>query len=103
MKTCLTISREFSSLRFPSLSIYNICRGGSWDDSNGNPICGKTVTAFYQGRSVTAQIRDICMGCDPTHIDMSPGAISVLDSNYQQDGQIDITWVMNFDYPGVNT
>ncbi|KAL1898427.1 hypothetical protein Cpir12675_001894 [Ceratocystis pirilliformis] len=39
--------------------------------SNGNPYCGKTATVTGNGKTITATIRDKCMGCTPEHIDGS--------------------------------
>jgi hypothetical protein len=64
----------------------------------GNSICGKTITASYNGNTITVPILDECESCneDPYgHIDLSPGAIQQLDPNYQNDGQINIQWHFN--------
>jgi hypothetical protein len=43
------------------------------EQSNGNPMCGKTISISYGGKTITATIRDKCMGCAPDDIDgMSP-------------------------------
>jgi outer membrane biosynthesis protein TonB len=39
--------------------------------SNGNPICGQTVTIKANGKTIVATVRDKCMGCTPDHIDGS--------------------------------
>ncbi|KAL2890168.1 Allergen Asp f 7 -like protein [Ceratocystis lukuohia] len=39
--------------------------------SNGNPYCGKTATITGNGKTITATIRDKCMGCTTDHIDGS--------------------------------
>ncbi|KAK3360194.1 RlpA-like double-psi beta-barrel-protein domain-containing protein-containing protein [Lasiosphaeria hispida] len=39
--------------------------------SNGNPYCDKTITVSYNGKTVTAVVRDKCMGCAANNIDGS--------------------------------
>lgn len=39
--------------------------------SNGNPMCGKTITIKSNGKTATATVRDKCMGCDYDNIDVS--------------------------------
>jgi len=41
---------------------------------NNNPLCGRKVTATYQGKSVTVAITDRCVGCRITDLDFSPTA-----------------------------
>jgi len=65
---------------------------GATANPNLNPICGKTVTASYGGKSVTVKIVDRCAGCNGKFdLDFSPSAFNALaDPNL---GRIDITWV----------
>ncbi|KAF9521148.1 hypothetical protein BS47DRAFT_1286422, partial [Hydnum rufescens UP504] len=37
---------------------------GATPNPNNNPVCGKKVTATYQGKSVTVAITDRCGGCE---------------------------------------
>jgi len=61
---------------------------------NNNPICGKTVTAYYEGNQVTVAIVDRCAGCDlPSSLDFSPSAFSGLAN--QDLGRIQINWTWN--------
>jgi hypothetical protein len=58
---------------------------------NNNPICGKKVTAYYGGNSVTVTIVDRCAGCaKSSSLDFSPSAFSQLAD--QALGRIAITW-----------
>jgi len=45
---------------------------------NENPICGRQVTASYQGKSVTVTLTDRCTGCKITDLDFSPSAFDAL-------------------------
>jgi len=45
---------------------------------NKNPVCGRKVTATYQGKSVTVAITDRCTGCAVTDLDFSPSAFNQL-------------------------
>jgi len=61
--------------------------------------CGCTVaiTSTLSGStySVTVTVEDTCMGCDSTHIDLSPSAFSALTNNDLGLGVIDITWTIS--------
>lgn len=39
--------------------------------SNGNPMCGETITIKSNGKTATATVRDKCMGCAYDDIDVS--------------------------------
>ncbi|KAI6047570.1 RlpA-like double-psi beta-barrel-protein domain-containing protein-containing protein [Pisolithus marmoratus] len=58
---------------------------------NTNPVCGKQVTASYQGKSTTVTITDRCTGCSITDLDFSPSAFTDLAN--ESLGRIGITWV----------
>jgi expansin (peptidoglycan-binding protein) len=63
-----------------------------WTSANpsADPICGKTITISYGGKTATAVVEDKCSSCAPGAIDVSPavfqkfGALSV--------GAIEVTW-----------
>lgn len=61
-----------SHLMFDTFPDY---KGGN---PNNNPICGKKVTATYQGRSVQVTITDRCVACGMFDLDFSPKAFSAL-------------------------
>ncbi|KAJ6586052.1 hypothetical protein B0H19DRAFT_924663 [Mycena capillaripes] len=65
-----------------------------WDLSQ----CGKTVTVQYGGTSIEVTVADRCAGCVDLHgansIDLAEGAIAALDSNYQNDGLINVQWTL---------
>ncbi|KAK1770961.1 allergen Asp f 7-like protein [Phialemonium atrogriseum] len=51
------------------------------EQSNGNPMCGKTISISYGGKTITATVRDKCMGCAADAIDVSEAAfVSLLGS-----------------------
>jgi len=52
--------------------------GYAGGNPNNNPICGKQVTAHYQGKSVTVTITDRCGGCEEDALDFSPAAFDQL-------------------------
>lgn len=58
---------------------------------NTNPVCGKQVTASYQGKTTTVTITDRCTGCSLTDLDFSPSAFTDLAN--ESLGRIGITWV----------
>jgi len=43
---------------------------------NTNPLCGKMVTASYQGKSVQVALTDRCTACKITDLDFSPSAFN---------------------------
>ncbi|TPX15719.1 uncharacterized protein E0L32_000053 [Thyridium curvatum] len=52
-------------------NIVAISKDQMGEQSNGNPLCGKTITITHGGKSVQATIRDKCMGCASGEIDVS--------------------------------
>lgn len=52
-------------------NIVAISKDQMGEQSNGNPLCGKTITITHEGKSVQATIRDKCMGCKSGEIDVS--------------------------------
>jgi len=51
---------------------------GATTNPNNNPICGKSITATFNGKSVTAEIVDKCVSCAEFDLNFSPTAFSVL-------------------------
>ncbi|BEI86966.1 hypothetical protein CcaverHIS002_0703120 [Cutaneotrichosporon cavernicola] len=54
--------------------------------------CGQWITVTYNGKSVSAQVQDACATCSNGQIDLSPGAMRQLDSNYETTGQFNAEW-----------
>lgn len=73
------------------IAAMNVDQFGS--QSNGNPICGKQATLYYQGKSVTVTVQDKCPGCSYGDIDLSPAAFQALAD--ESLGRIPITWHFN--------
>lgn len=73
------------------IAAINVDQFGS--QSNGNPICGKQATLYYQGKSVTVTVQDKCPGCSYGDIDLSPAAFKALAD--ESLGRIPITWHFN--------
>ncbi|EDR15021.1 expansin family protein [Laccaria bicolor S238N-H82] len=61
---------------------------------NNNPICGRTVTATYQGKSVTVAVTDRCEGCAITDLDFSPSAFNQL-ADFSVGRISGMTWTWN--------
>ncbi|KAK9455361.1 RlpA-like double-psi beta-barrel-protein domain-containing protein-containing protein [Dipodascopsis uninucleata] len=59
-------------------------------NSNNNPLCGKTITAYRGDKSVTVTVVDTCMGCAEYDLDFSPTAFDYLGE--ASEGRIPITW-----------
>ncbi|THH30081.1 hypothetical protein EUX98_g4101 [Antrodiella citrinella] len=65
-----------AAIGFAAFDSYPGYTGGN---PNNNPICGKKVTAHYQGKQVTVAITDRCAGCEiATSLDFSPSAFDQL-------------------------
>jgi len=45
---------------------------------NNNPVCGKKITATYEGKQVTVTVTDRCAACNLTSLDFSPSAFENL-------------------------
>ncbi|KAL5518822.1 DAG7 [Sanghuangporus vaninii] len=61
---------------------------------NSNPVCGKSITATYQGKSTTVTVTDRCVGCSETDLDFSPRAFEDL-ANFSVGRLSGMTWVWN--------
>ncbi|THH29213.1 hypothetical protein EUX98_g4959 [Antrodiella citrinella] len=51
---------------------------GAGANPNLNPICGKQLTATFEGKSVSVTVVDECAGCALNDIDLSPAAFNQL-------------------------
>jgi hypothetical protein len=58
--------------------LFDTFPGYNGANPNTNAVCGRTITATYQGKSVQVTITDRCTACAVTDIDFSPSAFSVL-------------------------
>ncbi|KAI0090516.1 RlpA-like double-psi beta-barrel-protein domain-containing protein-containing protein [Irpex rosettiformis] len=74
--------------------LYDSFPGYAGGNPNNNPICGKSVTAHYQGKSVTVKITDRCEACAEWDLDFSPAAFTQLSA--MEVGRISgVTWSFN--------
>ncbi|KFA66999.1 hypothetical protein S40285_06262 [Stachybotrys chlorohalonatus IBT 40285] len=62
--------------------------------SNGNPMCGQTITIFANGKSTTATVRDKCMGCAAEDIDVSEKVFLELYGSLDG-GRLPCSWSFN--------
>jgi len=61
---------------------------------NKNPLCGKTITVKYNGKSVTVKVTDRNLGTGKYDLNLSPTAFNKLDNI--DDGTIyGVKWVQN--------
>ncbi|KAJ3892336.1 putative riboflavin aldehyde-forming enzyme [Lentinula edodes] len=51
---------------------------GATANPNNNPVCGKKLTARYQGKSVTVTVADRCTGCAMYDLDFTPTGFEAL-------------------------
>ncbi|CAK7895478.1 hypothetical protein CAAN1_10S00408 [[Candida] anglica] len=57
---------------------------------NNNPLCGKKIRAFRDGKSVDVTVVDQCMGCKRDDLDFSPAAFEAIGDKAL--GRMDISW-----------
>ncbi|EKM54243.1 uncharacterized protein PHACADRAFT_97638 [Phanerochaete carnosa HHB-10118-sp] len=77
-----------------SHTLFDNFPGYGGGNSNSNPICGKSATANYDGKSVSFTITDRCVGCAEWDLDFSPTAFSQLAN--EDVGRIyGVTWSLD--------
>ena len=70
--------------------------GSTGSDPNSNPLCGRRLRArrvderLNAMRSIDLSVVDRCVGCQPTDIDVSPGAFAKLADPDR--GRVLVTW-----------
>ncbi|KAJ4307366.1 hypothetical protein N0V84_012786, partial [Fusarium piperis] len=62
--------------------------------SNGNPMCGKTITIKANGKTTTAVVKDKCMGCSINDIDVSKKCFKEISGDLEA-GRIEVEWWFN--------
>ncbi|KAM0432407.1 hypothetical protein ACHAPT_004951 [Fusarium lateritium] len=62
--------------------------------SNGNPMCGKTITIKANGKTTTAVVKDKCMGCAINDIDVSRACFKELYGSLDA-GRTEVEWWFN--------
>ncbi|KAG9249943.1 allergen Asp F7 [Emericellopsis atlantica] len=60
--------------------------------SNGNPMCGQTITITVGGKSASATVRDKCMGCAMNDIDVSEKVFKALFGGSLTSGRQPVEW-----------
>lgn len=46
-------------------------------NTNDNPLCGKSITISYGGKTAQATIEDTCPGCSGASLDLTPSLFEV--------------------------
>ncbi|CAK7273235.1 hypothetical protein SEPCBS57363_005553 [Sporothrix epigloea] len=62
--------------------------------SNGNPMCGQTITIQANGNTATATVQDKCMGCAYGAIDVSEKVFLAIFGDLGV-GRAEVTWWFN--------
>ncbi|CAK7238802.1 MAG: hypothetical protein STHCBS139747_000221 [Sporothrix thermara] len=62
--------------------------------SNGNPMCGQTITISANGKTTTATVQDKCMGCASGAIDVSEKVFLAIFGDLGV-GRSEVTWWFN--------
>ncbi|KAI0820941.1 plant expansin [Irpex lacteus] len=94
LTACGVTNNDSEYIAAVSHLLYDSFPGYSGGNPNHNPICGKSVTAHYKGKSVTVKITDRCVGCAKWDLDFSPAAFSKLAAF--EIGRLEgVTWSFN--------
>jgi len=75
---CGIVNHDTDYIAAVSHLLFDTYPGYDGGNPNNNPVCGRKVTASYQGNSVTVTITDRCTGCAITDLDFSPAAYDQL-------------------------
>ncbi|KAL4062210.1 RlpA-like double-psi beta-barrel-protein domain-containing protein-containing protein [Scleroderma yunnanense] len=87
---CGLINENSEHIAAVSNLLFDNYPGYDGGDSDGNPVCGRQVIAYYEGKSTVVTITDSCADCALTDLDFTPTAFSDLAD--QDIGRIDISW-----------
>ncbi|KAG8898651.1 hypothetical protein FRB99_007239 [Tulasnella sp. 403] len=80
LNACGTVDGPNSRIAAVSHELWDTWPGFN-GNSNDHPLCHKSITAHYQGKSTTVQITDRCGGCETFGaLDFSPDAFQDLAS-----------------------
>ncbi|KAF4976977.1 hypothetical protein FZEAL_6426, partial [Fusarium zealandicum] len=64
------------------------------EESNSNPMCGKTITIKANGKTTQATVRDKCMGCAVNDIDVSRKVYKEIWGSLDS-GRTEVDWWFN--------
>ncbi|EJD40629.1 hypothetical protein AURDEDRAFT_69810 [Auricularia subglabra TFB-10046 SS5] len=79
-----------------SHALFDTFPGYAGGNPNNNPICGRTATANYNGRSITFTIEDRCAGCNGFgDLDFTPAAFTALVGSTDPGRVHGVTWSLN--------
>lgn len=67
-----------SSDKIVAVSKHMFKQFGSGGDPNSNKLCGKKITAKYEGKSTSVTVMDQCPTCSTHDLDLSPAAFKEL-------------------------
>ncbi|KAF9569646.1 hypothetical protein CPC08DRAFT_623339 [Agrocybe pediades] len=91
---CGITNKDTDHIAAVSHLLFDAFPGYAGGNPNNNPICGRTVTATYKGKSTVVALTDRCEGCKITDLDFSPSAFADL-ADFAL-GRLDgVTWVWN--------
>ncbi|KAI0790247.1 loosenin, partial [Irpex lacteus] len=87
---CGTQSKSSDHIVAVSNQFFNSFPGAGANPNKFNPICGKTLTVSFKGKSTKIKVVDSCPGCGLLDLDLSPAAFNDLAS--PDLGRIQVTW-----------
>ncbi|KAI0687405.1 plant expansin [Cytidiella melzeri] len=80
LTACGVVNTDDQYIVAVSQYLYDSFPGYVGGNPNANPICGKSLTAHYEGRAVTVTVTDRCTGCAEFDLDFSMAAFQQLAS-----------------------
>ncbi|KAG8856691.1 hypothetical protein FRB91_000396 [Serendipita sp. 411] len=61
-----------------SMLLFDGFEGYTGGNPNNNPICGRRVNIYFEGKSINVELTDRCVGCAKYDLDLSPTAFQML-------------------------
>lgn len=62
------------------------------ESSNGNPMCGQSITIKANGRTAKGVVKDKCMGCSKDDVDVSEKIYMELFDESLDSGRMPVSW-----------
>ncbi|EJD47085.1 Non-catalytic module family EXPN protein, partial [Auricularia subglabra TFB-10046 SS5] len=92
---CGITNTASDSIAAVSTALFDSFPGYDGSNPANNPICGKSATATYNGKSITFQIEDKCVGCAFGDLDFSTSAFIALFGSLDAGRVSGVTWSLD--------
>jgi hypothetical protein len=74
LTACGVTNNDGQNIVAVSQLLFDTFPGYNGVNPNTNPICGKKIRAYFQGRSIEVTVTDRCTGCKIDDLDFTPSA-----------------------------